>query len=90
MLTRHDKAKALTTPTSLFKTPAEVVSCGDLSKDEKTAVLDRITNEQCQILGAGPGEERSGRKGSVTSLSGVILRTIPVCNTQRKNTRAAH
>ena len=39
MLTTHDKAKALTTPTSVFKTPKEVVSCVDLSKAEKTAVL---------------------------------------------------
>jgi hypothetical protein len=39
MLTRHDKAKALTTPTSLFKTPGEVVSCDELSRDEKAAVL---------------------------------------------------
>lgn len=39
MLTRHDKAKVKTTPTSLFKTPADVVSCVDLSKAEKTAVL---------------------------------------------------
>ena len=39
MLTTHDKAKALTTPTSVFKTPEEVVSCVDLSKAEKTAVL---------------------------------------------------
>lgn len=39
MLTSHDKAKALTTPTSLFKSPGDVVSCVDLSKAEKTAVL---------------------------------------------------
>jgi len=39
MLTTHDKAKALTTPTSVFKSPEEVVSCVDLSKAEKTAVL---------------------------------------------------
>lgn len=39
MLTTHDKAKALTTPTSVFKTPGEVVSCVDLSKAEKAAVL---------------------------------------------------
>lgn len=39
MLTTHDKAKALTTPTSVFRTPEEVVSCVDLSKAEKTAVL---------------------------------------------------
>jgi hypothetical protein len=39
MLTAHDKAKALTTPTSVFKTPGEVVSCVDLSKAEKTEVL---------------------------------------------------
>jgi hypothetical protein len=39
MLTRHEKAKALTTPTSIFKTPADVVSSVDLSKAEKTAVL---------------------------------------------------
>jgi hypothetical protein len=39
MLNRHDKAKALTTPSSQFKTPDEVVSCVDLSIAEKTAVL---------------------------------------------------
>lgn len=39
MLTTHEKAKALTTPTSVFKTPGEVVSCVDLSKAEKAAVL---------------------------------------------------
>ncbi len=39
MLTTNDKANALITPASLFKTPSEVVSCVDLSKAEKAAVL---------------------------------------------------
>ena len=63
MLTRHDKAKALTTPTSLFKTPAEVVSCGDLSKDEKTAVLKQWEID-ARLLQVASEEGMTGGEGS--------------------------
>ena len=39
MLASEDKKKALTSPSSVFKHPGEVVACGDLSKAEKTAIL---------------------------------------------------
>jgi len=39
MLASEDKKKALTSPSSVFKHPADVVACGDLSKAEKTAIL---------------------------------------------------
>jgi hypothetical protein len=39
MLASQDKKKALTNPSSVFKTPAEVVACADLSKEEKAAIL---------------------------------------------------
>lgn len=39
MLASEDKKKALTNPSSVFKTPSEVVVCDDLSKSEKTAIL---------------------------------------------------
>jgi hypothetical protein len=39
LLAREDKEKALTSPSSMFKHPADVVVCGDLSKAEKTAIL---------------------------------------------------
>jgi len=39
MLAREDKKKALTNPSSVFKTPAQVVACADLSKEEKAAIL---------------------------------------------------
>jgi len=39
MLASEDKKKALTNPSSVFKTPGEVVVCADLSKAEKTAIL---------------------------------------------------
>jgi hypothetical protein len=39
MLVREDKKKALANPSSVFKTPAEVVACVDLSKEEKAAIL---------------------------------------------------
>jgi hypothetical protein len=39
MIASEDKKKALTNPSSVFKTPAEVVACSDLSKDEKAAIL---------------------------------------------------
>ena len=35
----EDKSKALENPSSVFKHPAEVVACGELSRDEKAAVL---------------------------------------------------
>ena len=39
MLASEDKKKALTNPSSVFKTPADVVACPDLGKDEKAAIL---------------------------------------------------
>jgi hypothetical protein len=39
MLASEDKKKALTNPSSVFRTPSEVVACQDLSKAEKTAIL---------------------------------------------------
>ena len=39
MLASEDKKKALTSPSSVFKHPADVVACGDLTKAEKTAIL---------------------------------------------------
>jgi hypothetical protein len=39
MLAREDKKKALTSPSSVFKYPADVVACGDLSTAEKTVIL---------------------------------------------------
>ena len=64
MLTRHEKAKALTTPTSVFKTPADVVSCVDLSKAEKTAVLKQWEMDARLLQVASEegmtGGERSG------------------------------
>ena len=39
MLASEDKKKALTSPSSVFKNPADVVACADLSKAEKTAIL---------------------------------------------------
>ena len=35
----QDKAKALENPSSVFKHPAEVVTCAELSRSEKAAVL---------------------------------------------------
>lgn len=39
MLASEDKKKALTNPSSVFKHPADVVSCKDLDKNEKAAIL---------------------------------------------------
>jgi hypothetical protein len=39
ILASEDKKKALTSPSSVFKHPADVVACGDLSKAEKTVIL---------------------------------------------------
>ena len=39
MLASEDKKKALTSPSSVFKTPEEVIACKDLSKQEKTVIL---------------------------------------------------
>ena len=39
MSVREDKKKAFTNPSSVFKTPAEVVACADLSKEEKAVIL---------------------------------------------------
>jgi hypothetical protein len=39
MLASEDKKKALTSPSSVFKHPGEVVDCRDLNKAEKTAIL---------------------------------------------------
>jgi hypothetical protein len=39
MLACEDKKRALTSPSSVFKHPADVVACGDLSKAEKTVIL---------------------------------------------------
>jgi hypothetical protein len=38
-MTAEDKAKALGSPSSVFKRPSEVVACGELSRDEKTEIL---------------------------------------------------
>ena len=39
MLTSEEKKKALTNPSSVFKSPADVIACKDLDKTEKTAIL---------------------------------------------------
>jgi len=39
MLDSEDKKKALTTPSSVFRTPNDVVICAELSAAEKTAIL---------------------------------------------------
>jgi hypothetical protein len=39
MLASEDKKKALTNPSSVFKSPADVVACKDLDKNEKAAIL---------------------------------------------------
>jgi hypothetical protein len=39
MLTSEDKRKALTTPSSVFKRPGDVVDCQDLDRTEKTRIL---------------------------------------------------
>jgi hypothetical protein len=39
MLASEDKKKALTSPSSVFKHPADVVTCTELSRAEKTAIL---------------------------------------------------
>jgi hypothetical protein len=39
MLASEDKKKALTSPSSVFKHPGDVVASGDLTKAEKTAIL---------------------------------------------------
>jgi hypothetical protein len=39
MMTTEDKKKALTTPSSVFKHPAEVVDSRDLDRVEKTNIL---------------------------------------------------
>jgi len=39
MLASEDRKKALTNPSGVFKTPAEVVACDELSKADKTAIL---------------------------------------------------
>ncbi len=39
MLTNEDKKKALTTPSSVFKHPIEVVDSHDLDRAEKTEIL---------------------------------------------------
>ena len=38
-MTAEEKEKAMTTPSSVFKRPQEVVVCADLNHDEKTAIL---------------------------------------------------
>jgi hypothetical protein len=38
-MNREEKDKALTSPSSIFKSPAEVVACPDLDKGEKTNIL---------------------------------------------------
>ena len=38
-MTEEEKTKALTNPSSIFKRPAEVVTCDDLNRAEKTEVL---------------------------------------------------
>jgi hypothetical protein len=38
-MTADEKAKALTSPSSMFTRPSEVIACGDLSRSEKIAVL---------------------------------------------------
>jgi hypothetical protein len=39
MLASEDRKKALTNPSSVFKTPSDVVASSDLSRAEKTAIL---------------------------------------------------
>jgi len=39
MLASEDKKKALTSPSSVFKHPSEVVASNDLNEAEKTAIL---------------------------------------------------
>jgi hypothetical protein len=38
-MTSEDKAKALGSPTSVFKRPSEVVACDEFSQGEKTEIL---------------------------------------------------
>lgn len=54
MLASEDKKKALTSPSSVFKHPADVVACGDLSKAEKTAIL-KLMGTRCATA---PGRHR--------------------------------
>ncbi len=63
VLTRHEKAKVQTTPTSLFKTPAEVVSCVDLSRAEKAAVLKQWEID-ARLLQVASEEGMTGGEGS--------------------------
>jgi hypothetical protein len=39
MLTSEDKKKAMTNPSSVFRSPTDVIDCKDLDKTEKTAIL---------------------------------------------------
>jgi hypothetical protein len=57
MLACEDKKRALTSPSSVFKHPADVVACGDLSKAEKTVIL-----KQWELDAPAPGRHR-GRHG---------------------------
>jgi hypothetical protein len=63
MLTRQEKSRARTTPTSQFKTPAEVVSSVDLSKAEKAAVLKQWEID-ARLLQVASEEGMTGGEGS--------------------------
>jgi len=64
MLASEDKKKALTSPSSVFKHPADVVACGDLTKAEKTAILKQWELD-ARLLQVASEEGMSEGEGSL-------------------------
>lgn len=66
MLTTEDKKKAMTTPSSVFKHPAEVVDCRDLNLAEKTEILKQWELD-ARLLQVATEEGMSGGEHSLFS-----------------------
>jgi hypothetical protein len=64
MLTSEDKRKALTTPSSVFKRPGDVVDCQDLDRTEKTKILKQWELD-ARLLQVATEEGMSGGEHSL-------------------------
>ena len=64
MMTREDKKKALTTPSSVFKSPGDVVNSQDLDRAEKTKVLKQWELD-ARLLQVASEEGMSGGEHSL-------------------------
>ena len=66
MMTSEDKKKALTTPSSVFKHPADVIDCGDFDLSEKTKILKQWELD-ARLLQVATEEGMSGGEHSLFS-----------------------